>query len=120
MNYRSVSDLNEVILRNIHIIPRDIDLVVGVPRSGMMPANLLSLYLNLPYTDIHILHIEIELPLACVNVFPTGLLKHSTRHDDGRQHKDVGEYTLTHLCVRGSRCNYLLRAHSIASGRGVK
>ena len=29
----------------------------------------------LPYTDIHILHIEIELPLVCVNVFPTGFLK---------------------------------------------
>ena len=53
MNYRSISDLNETILRNIHIIPRDIDLIVGVPRSGMMPANLLSLYLNVPYTDIH-------------------------------------------------------------------
>ena len=53
MNYRSISDLNETILRNIYIIPRDIDLIVGVPRSGMMPANLLSLYLNLPYTDIH-------------------------------------------------------------------
>jgi len=53
MNYRSISDLNEIILKNIHMIPRDIDLVIGIPRSGMMPANLLSLYLNLPYTDIH-------------------------------------------------------------------
>lgn len=53
MNYRSISDLNEIILKNLHMIPRDIDIVVGVPRSGMMPANLLSLYLNLPYTDIH-------------------------------------------------------------------
>ncbi|MEO1030389.1 MAG: phosphoribosyltransferase family protein [Bacteroidota bacterium] len=53
MNYRSISDLNETILRQLHRIPRDIDLVVGVPRSGMLPANLLALYLNLPYTDIH-------------------------------------------------------------------
>jgi len=53
MNYRSINDLNEVILKRIHIIPRDFDLVVGVPRSGMLPANLLALYLNLPYTDIH-------------------------------------------------------------------
>ncbi|MEM9679645.1 MAG: phosphoribosyltransferase family protein [Bacteroidota bacterium] len=53
MNYRSISDLNETILRKLHVIPRDIDLVVGVPRSGMLPANLLALYLNLPYTDIH-------------------------------------------------------------------
>ncbi len=28
-------------------------MIVGVPRSGMLPANLLSLYLNRPYTDIH-------------------------------------------------------------------
>jgi len=53
MNYRSISDLNETILRKLHLISRDIDLVVGVPRSGMLPANLLGLYLNLPYTDIH-------------------------------------------------------------------
>lgn len=53
MNYRSISDLNNTILRELHVIPRDIDLVVGIPRSGMLPANLLALYLNLPYTDIY-------------------------------------------------------------------
>ncbi|WP_299361829.1 phosphoribosyltransferase family protein [Winogradskyella sp.] len=53
MNYRSISDLNETILRRLQVIPRDIDLIVGIPRSGMLPANLLALYLNLPYTDIH-------------------------------------------------------------------
>ncbi len=53
MNYRSINDLNTTILKQLHLIPRDIDLVVGVPRSGMLPANLLALYLNLPYTDIH-------------------------------------------------------------------
>jgi uncharacterized HAD superfamily protein len=53
MNYRSINDLNNTILKQLHIIPRDIHLVVGVPRSGMLPANLLALYLNLPYTDIH-------------------------------------------------------------------
>ncbi len=53
MNYRSICDLNNTLLKNLHLIPRDIDLIVGVPRSGMLPANLLALYLNLPYTDIH-------------------------------------------------------------------
>ncbi len=53
MNYRSINDLNNIILKKLHLIPRDIDLIVGVPRSGMLPANLLALYLNLPYTDIH-------------------------------------------------------------------
>lgn len=53
MNYRNIRNLNDVILKNLSIIPRDFDLIVGVPRSGMLPANLLSLYLNRPYTDIH-------------------------------------------------------------------
>jgi uncharacterized HAD superfamily protein/hypoxanthine phosphoribosyltransferase len=53
MNYRNITDLNNIILKRLSIIPRDFDLIVGVPRSGMLPANLLSLYLNKPYTDIH-------------------------------------------------------------------
>ncbi len=53
MNYRNIRQLNDIILQRLSIIPRDIDLIVGVPRSGMLPANLLALYLNRPYTDIH-------------------------------------------------------------------
>lgn len=52
MNYRSVSDLNNAILRNLAKFPHDVDLIVGIPRSGMLPANLLALYLNKPYADI--------------------------------------------------------------------
>lgn len=53
MNYRNIADLNNIILQRLSIIPRNFDLIVGVPRSGMLPANLLALYLNRPYTDIH-------------------------------------------------------------------
>lgn len=53
MFYRNISDLNQIILKRLSIIPRDFDLIVGIPRSGMLPANLLALYLNKPYTDIH-------------------------------------------------------------------
>lgn len=53
MNYRTFTDLNQAILKGLPKVPRDIDLIVGIPRSGMMPANLLALYLNKPYTDIH-------------------------------------------------------------------
>ena len=52
MNYISFSDLNEFIIRNLHKFPHDIDFLVGIPRSGMLPANLLALYLNKPFTDI--------------------------------------------------------------------
>lgn len=53
MYYRTISDLNQIILKRLHVLPKDFDLIVGVPRSGMLPANLLALYLNKPYTDIH-------------------------------------------------------------------
>lgn len=53
MNYRTISDLNNIILKRLYILPRDFDLVVGIPRSGMFPASLLALYLGLPYTDLH-------------------------------------------------------------------
>lgn len=52
MNYRSFSDMNDAIVRNLAKFPHDVDLVVGIPRSGMMPANLLAMYLNKPYTSI--------------------------------------------------------------------
>lgn len=52
MNYRTIADMNALILRRLYILPRDFDLIVGIPRSGMLPANLLSLYLNKPYTDL--------------------------------------------------------------------
>ena len=51
MEYRSFSDLDTLIRNNLHTIPRDIDLVVGVPRSGLLVANLISLHLNKPLTD---------------------------------------------------------------------
>lgn len=53
MNFRNIADMNNIILKRLHILPRDFDLIVGVPRSGMLPANLISLYLSKPFTDIH-------------------------------------------------------------------
>ncbi|HSC52254.1 MAG TPA: phosphoribosyltransferase family protein [Phnomibacter sp.] len=52
MYYKNIADLNDIILKRLSIIPHDIDLIVGIPRSGMLPANLLALYLNKPYTDL--------------------------------------------------------------------
>ena len=51
-HYRSVADLNEVVTSNLARIPHDVDLVVGVPRSGLLAATLISLYLNRPLTDL--------------------------------------------------------------------
>lgn len=46
MNYRTINDLNTLILNNLYKIPQNIDLIIGVPRSGLLLANLLALYLN--------------------------------------------------------------------------
>jgi hypoxanthine phosphoribosyltransferase len=38
-------------MSNLHHLPRDIDAVVGIPRSGLLPASLISLAYNLPLAD---------------------------------------------------------------------
>ena len=52
MNYRNISDLESCIVRNLWRLPADVDLIAGVPRSGMLAAAMLALHLNLPLTDI--------------------------------------------------------------------
>ncbi|MFC7154861.1 phosphoribosyltransferase family protein [Halomarina halobia] len=52
MNYRSIAELNSEVRQLAHDLPSDIDLVVGIPRSGLLAANLLCLNLNVPMTDV--------------------------------------------------------------------
>lgn len=52
MNYRSVSDLNTDTNRFARDHAVDVDLIVGIPRSGLLVANLLCLYLDTPMTDV--------------------------------------------------------------------
>ncbi len=52
MSYRSVADLNEQVVSLATRLPRDVEVVVGIPRSGLLPASLLALHLNLPLTDV--------------------------------------------------------------------
>lgn len=52
MNYRSYADLSKHIAQKIWQIPKDVDIVVGIPRSGMLPANMIALHRNLPFTDL--------------------------------------------------------------------
>lgn len=46
LNYKTYQDLLLDIKNNIQKIPTDIDLVVGIPRSGMIPAYMLGLMLS--------------------------------------------------------------------------
>ena len=52
MQYRSVAELNQAVLHGLQKIPRDVDLIIGIPRSGLLPANIMSLALNLPLADL--------------------------------------------------------------------
>ena len=46
MNYRTLNDLNSQFIKNLYKIPKNIDLIIGIPRSGLLLANLIALYLN--------------------------------------------------------------------------
>ena len=52
MNFRTVADLNATIFAHLQELPKDIDIIAGIPRSGFLAANIIALYLNLPLTDI--------------------------------------------------------------------
>ena len=52
MNYRSLADINAAIINGMTRMPQPIDVVVGIPRSGLLPANLLCLALNIPLADL--------------------------------------------------------------------
>lgn len=52
INYRSIKDLNAAIIKGIPNLPGDIGLIAGIPRSGLLAANILALHLNLQLTDI--------------------------------------------------------------------
>lgn len=53
MNYKSFDDLSRDIKKNLHKVHLgDYDLVVGIPRSGMIPAYMIGLYLNVHVTDL--------------------------------------------------------------------
>ena len=52
MYFRSVADLNAAVARWTLSLPQDIEVIAGIPRSGLLPATLLALYRNLPLTDV--------------------------------------------------------------------
>jgi len=51
INFRSVDDMNQLIKSKLHLIP-DVDCIAGVPRSGMLPATLIALYLGKPLVSV--------------------------------------------------------------------
>ena len=46
LEFRTFGDLAHCIRQNMYKIPNNIDLVVGIPRSGMIPAYIIALFMN--------------------------------------------------------------------------
>ena len=51
INFRSIDDMSQTIKKRLHEIP-DVDCIVGIPRSGMLPASMIALYLNKPLMSL--------------------------------------------------------------------
>lgn len=72
INYRSLADLSDSIVRNLHRLPIEIDLVVGLPRSGMLAATMFSLITNTRLTDLD--------SLVQGRAYASGFTKRTERH----------------------------------------
>ncbi len=55
INYRSILDMTQLIKKKIVEIPMDCDFVVGIPRSGLIPATIIATIMNLPMVPIEVL-----------------------------------------------------------------
>lgn len=53
MHYITLDNLNNTIRKNLYKVPHDIDFVIGVPRSGMLVATIISEFINVPLIDIN-------------------------------------------------------------------
>jgi uncharacterized HAD superfamily protein/hypoxanthine phosphoribosyltransferase len=96
MNFKTYEDLTNCLIRNLNKIPRTVDLIVGIPRSGTMVANILALYLNLPFTDID-------------NFVNNGNLRTGTTRKCKNWIKEIGEAK-----------HVLIVDDSISSGKAIK
>jgi hypothetical protein len=52
LTVKSIADMNAAIVANLHRIPRDVEAIVGIPRSGLLAASAIALHLQKPLTDV--------------------------------------------------------------------
>lgn len=52
LNARTITELNATVKKHLHRVSDGYDFVVGLPRSGLMPAALMALHLNLPLVTL--------------------------------------------------------------------
>jgi orotate phosphoribosyltransferase len=104
LNFRSVAQLSDQLLHWSHRLPADIEVVVGVPRSGLLAANLLALYLNVPLTDVE--------GLLGGQCFAAGTVRRK-RFAGGADASDLGSFLSTSRKV-------LVVDDSLLSGRSMR
>lgn len=75
MIYKSIADLSRDIAAGHATLPRGVDLIVGVPRSGLLAASILALYANCKVTDVH--SFCTNAPLATGRTRKDGTAEHS-------------------------------------------
>jgi len=52
MKFVTLAELTGTIRKNIHKVPHDVDFIIGIPRSGVIAASIVSEFLNTPLIDI--------------------------------------------------------------------
>lgn len=52
MKYITYNEMTSMVRRNFYKVPHDIDVIVGIPRSGMLVAGVIAEFLNKPLVDI--------------------------------------------------------------------
>lgn len=52
LTVKSIADMNAAIVANLHRIPRDVEAIVGIPRSGLLAASAIALHMQKPLTDV--------------------------------------------------------------------
>lgn len=95
MNFQSISDLQRSLQNGAWKLPPDLDVIVGVPRSGLLAANLLALHLNLPLTDVD------------------GLIAGRLLGCGRRMRQPLPD-------LRSTQCHALILDDSVASGRSMQ
>jgi hypoxanthine phosphoribosyltransferase len=53
MAYYNYNDVNNLIYRNLYKLPQDVDLIVCIPRSGMLIGTIISEYRNIPICTLY-------------------------------------------------------------------
>jgi uncharacterized HAD superfamily protein len=52
LNYRSIGDVSRAVNANLYRIPDSVDVIVGIPRSGLIPASAIALSRNIPIVTL--------------------------------------------------------------------